>query len=765
MSLGYKGGIISATPPTTTGGPSGTASGIWSLQTQLQAIANGDWPTPPILYSLYTWGANDFGGLGYGLPRFFAAPTQVTGTTDWAHIDASVDAEFVAGVKTDGTLWAWGNNNYGQLGQNDVVNRSSPTQIGSLTNWSKVVLSAASIIALKTDGTVWSWGINTYGQLGHGDTVDKSSPVQISSLSSVSDIAGSVTGVFVLFLKSNGLVYSCGYNAYGQLGIGDALPRSAPTQITAISDINLIAASPSGYFAAAIDVTNQVLMWGRNNQGQLGIENTITYNTPQGVAIAANKIALGQDHTVARKTDGTLWGWGDGASYVFANGATTDYSSPIQIGAATDWVDVYASSSVTGAIKTNGTVWTTGNTGSGQLGIQSETNPGVSSSLGQVVGITSPSMVVGGVNAMNFLVGNTWYGSGYAGLAGYNLFGLSGEYGYRSSPVQVGSNKGWKATAFGEQYGLFISKTGALYSSGRNLYGQLGLNNDLIYSSPVQIGSDTDWSIISASVNTSYAIKTNGTLWAWGRGGAGRTGQGDEVDRSSPTQIGALSDWQSVSAGANFAMAIKTDGTLWGWGAGNDGRLAQNSVTDYSSPVQVGALTDWAQVSCGAESVLALKTDGTLWAWGRNANGTVGDGTAITRSSPVQIGALTTWAQIASSAYTSAAIKTDGTLWAWGFNGNGAVGINSNADVSSPVQIGSLTTWASVNGSQGDGTSGFQAIKTDGTLWSWGNNGFGALGDGTVISRSSPVQIGSLTTWSSGIQSSGTNGLAGALST
>jgi alpha-tubulin suppressor-like RCC1 family protein len=142
--------------------------------------------------------------------------------------------------------------------------------------------------------------------------------------------------------------------------------------------------------------------------------------------------------------------------------------------------------------------------------------------------------------------------------------------------------------------------------------------------------------------------------------------------------------------------------------------------------------------------MVATKTDGTLWAWGFNTRGAVGDGTVISRSSPVQVGSLTNWTTASISGFGNcAAIKTDGTLWAWGYNAQGQLGQNSLGNLSSPVQVGALTTWGKVS-------SGYvvAAIKTDGTLWAWGFNSSGSVGDGTVINRSSPVQVGSLTDWS-----------------
>jgi alpha-tubulin suppressor-like RCC1 family protein len=159
-----------------------------------------------------------------------------------------------------------------------------------------------------------------------------------------------------------------------------------------------------------------------------------------------------------------------------------------------------------------------------------------------------------------------------------------------------------------------------------------------------------------------------------------------------------------------------------------------------SSPVQVGSLTDWDHVSSGSNHTHAIKTDGTLWAWGRNSfYGILGDGTTVDKSSPVQIGSLTDWALLSKNwgSLHSAAIKTDGTLWTWGYNVQGQLGDGTTVNKSSPVQIGSLTDWANVS----VGAYTCWAIKTDGTLWAWGNGGNGILGDGTTVNKSSPVQM------------------------
>ena len=289
----------------------------------------------------------------------------------------------------------------------------------------------------------------------------------------------------------------------------------------------------------------------------------------------------------------------------------------------------------------------------------------------------------------------------------------------------------------------------SLWTWGLNSSGQLGSNTVVDRSSPVQVGALTTWAQVSVGGKSTAAVKSDGTLWAWGYNKDGAIGDNTTVSRSSPVQIGALTTWTQVSAGNNFTAAIKTDKTLWTWGNNSPyGPLGQNDITNRSSPVQVGALTNWSQVSAGNTHTAAVKTDGTLWTWGRNNRGQLGDGTITDKSSPIQVGALTTWSQVSAgvngaNTQSTAAVKTDGTLWAWGINSNGQLGDGTVIARSSPVQVGALTTWSQVS----TGSRSAAAVKTDGTLWAWGYNNAGQLGTTNVISRSSPVQVGALTNW------------------
>jgi alpha-tubulin suppressor-like RCC1 family protein len=321
--------------------------------------------------------------------------------------------------------------------------------------------------------------------------------------------------------------------------------------------------------------------------------------------------------------------------------------------------------------------------------------------------------------------------------------------GNRSSPVSIGASQNWSNISAGSAGSHAIKSDGTLWGWGFN-YGQIGNNNTANLSSPVQIGTLADWSSVSSCGGATLSVKTNNTLWSWGANANGQLGDNTIVSKSSPVQIGALTNWSQVSAGRFSAASVKTDGTLWAWGNGQNGELGINLNAIYrSSPVQVGALTNWAKVASGRNHVTSVKTDGTLWSWGTNQYGQLGQNITAGRSSPVQIGALTNWAQVAGGSYFTSAVKTDGTLWAWGFNNSGRLGDNSATNRSSPVQIGALTNWAQVDLSENSASSygSSAAIKTDKTLWAWGSNGNGQLGDNTIVARSSPVQVGASSNW------------------
>jgi alpha-tubulin suppressor-like RCC1 family protein len=312
-----------------------------------------------------------------------------------------------------------------------------------------------------------------------------------------------------------------------------------------------------------------------------------------------------------------------------------------------------------------------------------------------------------------------------------------------SSPVQtVAGGANWKQISCGNSFTAAIKTDGTLWMWGVNSNGQLGTNNTTYYSSPVQtVAGGTTWKQVSCGGSNTAAIKTDGTLWMWGSGLFGGLGTNNTTSRSSPVQtVAGGTNWKFVATGNYICAATKTDGTLWVWGYNGEGALGTNNTNNTSSPVQtITGGTNWKQVSIRDDYVLAIKTDGTLWGWGLNTSGQLGTNDRTNRSSPVQtVAGGNNWKQ-ATCFYThSAALKTDGTLWTWGENSVGQLGTNDTTPRSSPVQtVAGGTLWKKVVCGYGHTAS----IKNDGTLWMWGDNiVYGGLGTNNTTPRSSPVQ-------------------------
>jgi alpha-tubulin suppressor-like RCC1 family protein len=322
----------------------------------------------------------------------------------------------------------------------------------------------------------------------------------------------------------------------------------------------------------------------------------------------------------------------------------------------------------------------------------------------------------------------------------------------QSSPgTTAGGGTTWSSVSASCFHTAATKTDGTLWTWGSNAYGRLGDGTTVAQCSPgTTAGGGTNWSSVSASSCNTAGVKTDGTLWTWGANGNGQLGDGTVLCRSSPgTTAGGGTNWISVSAGNLFSAAIKTDGTLWTWGINGVGQLGTDTTTDRSSPgTTAGGGTNWSKVGASQCHTAGIKTDGTLWTWGQNTCGRLGDGTTTNRSSPgTTAGGGTDWSSVSGGYKHTAAIKTDGTLWTWGTNVVGQLGDGTIAARSSPgTTAGGGTNWSSVSA----GWHHTSGVKTDGTLWTWGINMDGALGDGTITNRSSPgTTAGGGTTWSS----------------
>jgi alpha-tubulin suppressor-like RCC1 family protein len=221
-----------------------------------------------------------------------------------------------------------------------------------------------------------------------------------------------------------------------------------------------------------------------------------------------------------------------------------------------------------------------------------------------------------------------------------------------------------------------------------------------------------------------------------------------------PRRLGSDKDWINITVGGSHFVAVKRDRSLWAWGENTFGQLGDGTTDFRAEPVRIGTNTGWVGIVAGGDidpigfaHTVALHQDGTIWAWGANAYGQVGDGSLFARLEPVRVGSDTNWNLIAAGCQFTLALKTDGTLWSWGLNDNGQLGDGTTQTRTVPVQTGTDRDWAAIAAGGTSASSFTVALKTDGSLWAWGANGRGQLGDGTTTRRLTPTRIGTDTDW------------------
>ncbi len=314
--------------------------------------------------TVWTWGENWAGQLGDGTNTTRLTPVQVIGLTEVTEI-ANGDYHGIA-LKEDGTVWSWGFNYDGQLGDGTTEYRSSPVQVSNLTGIVSVRAGKYHGIALKEDGTVWTWGYNGYGQLGDDTAYKRLTPIQVPGLIGVVEIgAGKYHSVV---LKSDGTVWAWGYNDYGQLCNDTITSSSEPIQVLGISDV--VSIESGDYHCLVLKSNGTVWGWGYNGYGQIGDgTNTDRFIPTQVIGLTEVKvIAGGNYHNIALKEDGTVWTWGQNWDGQIGDGSTTNRIEPVEITGITGVKSIATGRYHSIAIKEDGTVWAWGDNDLGQLG-------------------------------------------------------------------------------------------------------------------------------------------------------------------------------------------------------------------------------------------------------------------------------------------------------------------------------------------------------------------------------------------------------------
>jgi alpha-tubulin suppressor-like RCC1 family protein len=598
------------------------------------------------------------------------------------------------GIKENGTLWCWGSDSGGELGDgNPAADSATPVEVSGGGTWIDISTGNGNgpggTCAVKSDGTLWCWG-----QAWGNCCGVQSTPVDRSSSQTWKAVAlGGWENVCAI--RSDDTLWCRGWN----LGNGGT-PATSSTfvAVSGGQTWKKIAVVSSGHAFCAIRSDDTLWCWGSGDLlGQPGT-GTPNSNVPLQVGADTWKFIEGNfGHDTGQsarfcgiKSDDTAWCWGSDTGDWLGNGGgdNSGIEPRVVLGGAT-WKYLASGYGFTCGIRTDNSLWCWGVNSAGQLGDGTTTQQ------------TTP---------VNIQPGTSW------------------------AIISAGGNSAGQDWSRGFTCGVRLD--GGRYCWGQNDRSQLG--NVVTLSSvtiPTPIDDKGNFLQIAGGGGSFCGIKADATLWCWGDDGYGVLGNGASGSSSQPSQVTGGGTWKTVMVGfggSNHACGIKTDDTLWCWGSDVRAQLGNGATTaNQQSPVQIGADT-WKVVTGGGDFngegwTCGIKTDDTLWCWGKAGTATWdarGIATTADQNVPLQVAVGTTWKNVVAGWHSTCGIRSDDTLWCWGRDDNGVLGNGASGDTTLPVQIGAAT-WTDVT----TNTRVACGIQAGGARYCWG----GGIGSSPVL--------------------------------
>ena len=757
------------------------------------------------------WGWNLYGQLGNSSNVDSSIPVQVTGLTSGV-AGIAVGSYMSCALTSTGAVKCWGDNSSGSLGNNSTVSSSVPVPVSGLTSGVTSLFAGSShSCALTSAGAVQCWGNNFFGQLGNNTTTNALVPAAVTGLASgVTAIGGG--DLHSCALTSAGAVQCWGYNGYGQLGNNTAvdtkIPALAWTSSLAItvSGPGTVTSSPAGIscgatcsapFAAGTSVVltaapSGVATFSGWSGGGCSGTGTCTTTVSGASTVSA---AFTQVLTVSKTGNGTITSTPAGINC----GATC--SAPFAIGSSVTLTAAPSAGSVL-------TGWSGGCSGVGPtctitmdaattVGATFSTTPPLTVSLsgGGSVASSPVGISCGASCTANFALGSTVTLTATPAV-GQVFTGWSGFCAGTSTTCTVAMNMVSNVTATFAQPTLTVTNLG----SGTVTSNVAGINCGVTCSAPYNTGTVvtltatptsgytfTGWSgsgcsgrgtcalTLNASTNvwanftptnvawgvssgTSHtcAITSAGGVKCWGLNANGQLGNNSLTTSLAPVDVSGLSSGVvAVAAGGNHSCALTSAGAVQCWGMNISGQLGNNTTTQSPVPVAVSGLsTGVVAIAAGANHTCALTSAGAVKCWGLNSSGQLGNASTVQSNIPVQVSGLTTGiVGVSAGGSHSCAFNGSGVASCWGLNTNGQLGNNTTTNASSPVSVSNITGIKAIS----SGSNHNCALTSSGAIQCWGANVNGQLGNNSTTQSSVPVQVSGLSSGMVGVSSGGSH--------
>ncbi len=706
------------------------------------------------------WGDNTYGQLGDGTTVAHFSAQVVPGLTGVTMVAAG-------GYQTcalKGTeVWCWGSNNAGQLGNGQkggAFGALAPQKVQGLAAAKAVAASNETTCALLADGKVACWGSNNQGEVGTG--VAGAWDTSKNNVLAPSTVVGAVNAValaggsshFCAVTTSGGAV-CWGNDSSGQIGdgvtsaSGDNKKYLVPfaKSVAGLSSVAGVACSSNSTCARKAD--GGVWCWGNNGGsgsagGHLGVGSTtdpiLAPTQVVGLPAVSDLMAGGVNAWLARD-GGKVWAWGGQWQGQLGNGAVlSGMSGPVQVSGIVDATALASRRNEEGAcaVRNNGTLWCWGSNRYGVLG------QGTSQGSGASTNVLQPGAPAIAKGADALVLDENSRACARLADTSWQCWGeLAAPFGSATMTAAALPMPapflpaGAKSVALNGSYGCFVKSDGTVWCWGANNYGQLGngmTNGSSVVTTPVQVLGVSSATSVGLMQESACALGAGGTVKCWGYNSGYQLGQITSGQISSTAlTVTAAAGTVALSVRGSHACALDDGGKVRCWGTTG----AKPGVASETLPVEISG-GPWKAVAAGSSHSCALKTDATLWCWGYNNYGQIGSGSTTSYMSTTQVPGVSGIASVTAGNANTCAIDGAGAVWCWGYNDSGVLGIGSTASpVKTPTKLAKLTTKAAAVAMGNYNTC---ALGQDGSVTCWGNNGSGAVGDGSAWSTV-PVQV------------------------
>lgn len=663
-------------------------------------------------------------------------------------------------LKEDGTVWATGKNDYGQLGVGDTTNRNTSVQVKIdentyLENVIKIDVTDNTTIALTKKGEVYAWGKNEFGELGLGDRTYRSYATRVKGidgngyLENIIDVANGDENSYAI--DKNGNVYGWGDGNYHQIDDTET-SRTTPTQMSDCT--NAISVSAGECFVEIMQSNSNVVARGYNYYGQLGYGDTA--EKPTGAHIVGNdinKVSAGNDATLIIREDGTVWAAGRNRYGELGLGDTSNRASFTKL-TLEDGTEIKAkygelNSSVTTILGKDGKVYATGYNGYGQLSNGTTTNTSKLKTMLNEDGTEVTDAILIKIGEMYELDRNTGVirKDGTVWVSGDNTYG------------QIGNSGNTSATYLSKMGDGFLNYPEKVITVGVDKSQKI---NPLLFNIQDDMNVYTDSTTKVGTLN--YEIEDSNIAELTTLGMITGKQQGitkikvtdTSTKRTTSIWVKVVNDSNiQVSLGYKFSVALKQDGTVWSWGQNNDGELGLGNTTEYSEPQQITDIKEKiTDVKTGYYHSIALTEKGEVYTWGYNDNGQLGNGTREDSLVPVKVTGLENITKVNAYKYMTIALTQNGEVYAWG-SGYGAKPVKLNftrkiIDVSGNLVLAENRKAYNLDETKSYGkdlikvVAGYNhylGLTSDGEVYAWGSNSYGQLGNGNNTSSSTAVKV------------------------